>query len=172
MWVWAECGGWCDYLGSFVSIVAWQEEYLIISIQRSPQWQIENIKEEKWKKFRSSSTKYGRQESGVEYALYQLLEKRQGFTVALATQGLCLSFPPYVGPSVRPSQLSHYTSTNTITNTNKNDCERHTGPVLHHRQVFLSQLWYFDRARQDNKTRQQQDNKAMTIACLPLISTI
>ena len=34
----------------------------------------------------------------------------------LATQGLCLSFPPYIGPSVCPSHLSHYANTNTKSN--------------------------------------------------------
>ena len=39
---------------------------------------------------------------------------------------------------------------------NKKNCGRHTGPVLHHRQVVFTCCWYFDMTRQGKTTRQKQ----------------
>ena len=45
---------------------------------------------------------------------------------------------------------------------NKKNCGRHTGPVLHHRQVVFTRCWYSDKTTRQDKTR-QQDNKTTTI---------
>ena len=55
----------------------------------------------------------------------------------------------------QPGQAALQQHRPVVTNPNKNDCGRHTGSVLHHRQVFFPSS---DTLIGQDKTRQQQNN--------------